>query len=88
VREAVANAARHGQCNEVYISLDHDGSILTVTIADNGIGFPRAGQLCQPRSITERVTALGGRVHIAENSDNHLRPGARLDIELPTRIYT
>lgn len=87
VREAVANAARHGQCSEVSISLDHDGSLLTVTIADNGIGFPRAGQLRQPRSITERVAALGGRMHIAEHSNNHLRPGARLDIEVPIRLY-
>ncbi|WP_157088939.1 sensor histidine kinase [Novosphingobium capsulatum] len=86
VREAVANAARHGQCSEVMISLHHDGSTLTVTIADDGVGFPGAGQLCQPRSITERVAALGGRVRIAEHSNNHLRPGARLDIEVPTRI--
>ena len=68
------------------ISLDHDGSTLTVTIADDGVGFPGAGQLCQPRSITERVAALGGRVRIADHSNNHLRPGARLDIEVPTRI--
>lgn len=87
VREAVANAARHGQCSEVTISLDHDGTMLTVTIADNGIGFPGTGPSRQPRSITERVAALGGRVHIAEHSDNHLRPGARLDIELPARLH-
>lgn len=87
VREAVANAARHGHCSEVSISLAHDGTNLTVTIADDGIGFPGAGQLCRPRSITERVIALGGRVRIADQTDDHLRPGARLDIEVPTRVH-
>lgn len=87
VREAVANAARHGQCSTVCISLDHDGSVLTVTIADDGIGFPCGMPARHPRSIAERVAMLGGRVHIAEPSTDAQRPGVRLDIEVPTRLY-
>lgn len=87
VREAVANAARHGHCNEVSIHLDHDGAKLIVSIIDDGVGFPEAGQPRRPRSISERVVALGGRVHITEQTGGPQRPGARLDIEVPTRAY-
>lgn len=87
VREAVANAARHGQCSAVDITLRNDGPTLVVTIADDGIGFPDDGRFRRPRSISERVAALGGRVDFTVNDDDEARPGARLEIELPARLH-
>jgi len=80
VREAVANAAKHGHCTRVDIALNRTDGMMRLVIGDNGQGFPAEGGQ-RPRSIGERVDALGGRLSICDNG-----PGARLDIELPTRI--
>jgi signal transduction histidine kinase len=82
VREAVANAARHGQCRQVEITLgaSSEGQ-LRLFIGDDGTGFPSGSGMVRPRSISERVEALGGRLIITDAS-----PGAMLDIFLPTRI--
>jgi signal transduction histidine kinase len=43
VREAVANAARHGGCYQVIVALVRDGARLKLSIADNGAGVPSGG---------------------------------------------
>lgn len=81
VREAVANAARHGHCTQVDIALTQGDDMMKLLIGDNGQGFAQDGTASRPRSIGERVDALGGTLVICNNG-----PGARLEIELPTRI--
>jgi signal transduction histidine kinase len=81
LREAVANAARHGNCREVVVSVARSGSALTLRIRDDGEGFPQAETAPRPRSISERVEALGGTLSIWHN-----RPGVLLEIALPNRI--
>ena len=79
VREAVANAVRHGSSNRVDLVLDHrTRGLLQVTIGDNGTGFPAAAATLRPRTISERIAVLGGHMRITSGPD-----GARLDIELP-----
>lgn len=81
VREAVANAARHGQCDSVVIALGREtGGLLRLSIGDNGKGFPSGAGVPRPRSISERVEALGGRLTVADR-----RPGVLLNIVLPAR---
>ena len=77
VREAIANAARHGKCNKVLVRLEDEGSQLRLSIADDGIGFPPTRNSSRPRSISERVEALGGSFELHSNSR-----GARLEIAL------
>jgi signal transduction histidine kinase len=81
LREAVANAARHGQCREVVVSVGRQGAALSLRIADDGNGFPKADPAPRPRSISERVEALGGTLSIC-----HSDPGVLLEIALPNRI--
>lgn len=81
IREAVANAARHGECREVAISLGRGAAGLTLRIADDGNGFPADRGPPRPRSISERIEALGGTLAICHN-----HPGALLEIALPNRI--
>jgi ligand-binding sensor domain-containing protein/signal transduction histidine kinase len=61
-KEAVNNAARHSRCTEVRIDLQVDGTMLLLTIVDNGIGFDPSvesgGQGL--RSMRRRATMLGG----------------------------
>jgi len=80
LREAIANAARHGECRQVRISLDragHDG--LCVTIEDDGSGLAEGAD---PRSISERVLALGGELETGSATIG----GARLVVTLPHAV--
>lgn len=79
VREAIANAVRHGKCRKVCVTLSDENGLLKLTIADDGTGFPDHPSPVLPRSISERVAALGGRFHVASTGS-----GARLDIAIHT----
>ncbi|GAC1569900.1 MAG: sensor histidine kinase [Novosphingobium sp.] len=87
VREGVANAARHGGGDAVWVELANAGAWLWLTIHDNGRGFPSetidaGGQIAlRPRSIAGRVAAMGGSLAISA-AEPH---GARLSIGLPLR---
>lgn len=81
MREAVANAGRHGGCREVVVSVSTGAPGLQLQIADDGDGFPADCPLTRPRSISERVETLGGTLSICHN-----HPGALLEITLPNRI--
>ena len=85
VREAVANAVRHGHATRIETRLSRSGGALEVEISDNGSGFPFEGELppeevadAGPSSLSERVENLGGRLRIASTPS-----GSRLRIKLP-----
>ncbi|MBC2670767.1 sensor histidine kinase [Novosphingobium piscinae] len=80
VREAVANAARHGHAGLINVRLARHGHGLALDIADDGSGFDAATRTRQPWSIRERVAALGGTLDVASGLD-----GTRLAIRLPAR---
>ncbi|MBC2667112.1 ATP-binding protein [Novosphingobium flavum] len=78
VREAVANAARHGHAERVTVRLGLAHGRLALQIEDNGIGFDAASQDGRPWSIRERVAAIGGEFALEST------PGSTvLAIELP-----
>jgi len=64
VREAVANAARHGHASSVTARIVLAEGTLTLHIEDNGTGFPAAQGSGGPWSIRERVTSLGGELSV------------------------
>ncbi len=77
MREGIANAVRHGQASRVGVELSAAMGGLQLQITDNGTGFPASDTPLSPRSIAERVAALGGTLAIASS------PGdTRLNIEL------
>ena len=74
LREAVANAARHGAAKHIgiRISLAGPGDIALV-ISDDGTGFRPDGGVAMPRSISERVAAMGGTMSVSSRiGDTHL----------------
>ncbi len=77
VREAVANAARHGKARQVTVRLGQPVGAIKLEIGDDGSGFNAAAQ-SGPWSIGERVSALGGELSLASGTD-----GTRLAILLP-----
>jgi signal transduction histidine kinase len=87
VQEAAVNAARHGQATQVHVDFGVAEKRLAISVSDNGHGFPFRGRMDHeglggshqgPRSLRERVTALGGTLDIESDAG-----GSRLDIRLP-----
>jgi len=72
LQESLSNVVRHAHATEVAVELQRCGSILTLTVEDNGVGMPAA--LPEGGSglagMRDRAAAIGGR--LAVNS----RPGA------------
>lgn len=89
IREAVANAVRHGGASCARLSLDHGEDHLRLTVRDDGHGLSRRGefdhrQLEQmrlgPVSLRERAAGLGGSLR-AISGDG----GLELRFDLPLR---
>lgn len=87
VREAVANAVRHGRSQNVTVEARTEPGRLKLEIADDGQGFDFEGEMMDeelkaagagPRSLQDRARAMGGRVSLTSSSE-----GARLGIDLP-----
>lgn len=87
VREALVNAVRHGEASQVTVEIHTRGDRITITVSDNGSGFPFDGSYSHaelvrrnlgPRNLRERVSALNGTVALDTS-----RSGARLEILLP-----
>jgi signal transduction histidine kinase len=87
LREAAANAVRHGKATKLVLAGEIADDCLLLTVRDNGSGFPEAGNfdhftLAQnglgPRSILERVESFRGTVDLV-SSDT----GATVSILIP-----
>lgn len=83
VREAVTNAARHGQASVARIELSN-GAGLRLRVADDGIGFDQGAVQAGShgfglRSIEERTAALGGAVHIESRPSG----GTAIEVVIP-----
>ena len=80
VREAVANAVRHGQARRVSVAIGEMENALQVTIADNGTGFDDLAPVRRPRSISERIAQLDGDLALESGAE-----GTTLRVSLPLR---
>ncbi len=78
VREAIANAARHGKAQVVTVNYASAADWLQLIIVDDGAGISQSLSDSKPWSISERIAALGGQLSIAPVS-----PGTKLVISLP-----
>ena len=67
VKEAVRNAARHSQGDEISLQLRVTSEQLTVVVADNGRGMPpgEAASRHGLRNMQERLADVGGFCHVA-----------------------
>jgi signal transduction histidine kinase len=77
LREAVANAVRHGQASEVDVQLGVTGDQLRFDVSDNGSGFTlkNGKDVTEPWSLRERVDRAQGTLMLVS------RPG-RTDISI------
>jgi signal transduction histidine kinase len=78
VREGIANAVRHGTAKVVSVKTERIAGGLSLAITDDGTGFPDAEVAGLPKSLAERVEALGGKMAVASIGN-----GTRIGITLP-----
>jgi signal transduction histidine kinase len=67
LREAVANAVRHGGANRVDVALDVANDRLELKVADNGSGFPKRKGQAMPWSLKERVERANGSMRLVSS---------------------
>ena len=79
VSEALTNAAKHSHGSEVRVKAACAGGLLTVEVADDGIGGAAAGAGSGLRGLADRVEALGGRLTVSSPPGR----GTRLRAEFP-----
>jgi two-component system, NarL family, sensor histidine kinase UhpB len=82
-QEGITNALRHGQAQQVRVSLHGDADEVTLELADHGIGLPAEGWR-RPghyglRWLAERVETLKGELRVEANTPR----GARLFVRVP-----
>ena len=65
IREAVANAVRHGEATRVTVAISREGDHLRLSVADNGRGFAIAGDVQPPVSLHSRVREAGGELEVS-----------------------
>ena len=83
VQEALTNVVRHAHASAVQVRLREEGGRLTLTVRDDGSGFPerataKAGSFGL-MGMRERVYMLGGEMQI----DNPEGGGGRITVRLP-----
>ena len=66
LREAVANAVRHGHADRIDVGLALEDDRLQLSVADNGSGFSdgNGGTLAEPWSLKERVERANGTIRL------------------------
>jgi len=79
VSEALTNAAKHSHGSEVRVKAACAGELLTIEVADDGIGGAAPGNGTGLRGLADRVEALGGRLTVSSPPGR----GTRLRAEFP-----
>ncbi len=79
VGEAISNAIKHGRASRVRVDAHTEGTVLTLTIHDDGVGGadPRAGSGL--RRLAERVAASGGLLTVRDAAPH----GTIIEASLP-----
>ena len=62
VKESLNNALKHSAASEIKLSIRLDGTVLKITVIDNGIGSPLTSTLAGhgQENIAGRMAAIGG----------------------------
>jgi signal transduction histidine kinase len=71
VLEGLRNSRRHANANSMTIDASVTGHELTITMSDDGIGFPAGAE--PPWTIASHVAEAGGEVRIEDSHPAQLR---------------
>jgi len=80
LQEALANVARHSKADKVMVELKSDENAVTLTIADNGIGFDskQSAKGIGLDSMQERLIAVNGKIEVISEKSKGTRVVAKV----------
>ena len=83
VQEALTNAVKHSQANQIKLQIQDDVDTLWLIVEDDGVGFNPAQKTTGFgfTSMRERVFALGGRLYIVSAPGQ----GCQINVKLPLK---
>jgi signal transduction histidine kinase len=81
VSEALANAAKHARASVAHVDVEVAGSLLHISVGDDGVGGADPSQGSGLIGLTDRVQALGGTLTVLSPP----RQGTTIRAELPLR---
>jgi signal transduction histidine kinase len=81
VSEALANAAKHARASVAHVDVETVGSLLRVSIRDDGLGGADPSRGSGLIGLTDRVQALGGTLSVL----SPLGKGTTIRVELPSQ---
>jgi signal transduction histidine kinase len=88
VQEGLVNVRKHSQARHALVRLGSNQNLWTLSLEDDGKGFPFSGRLAQaemdeigkgPMIIKERVRLIGGELTVESNPGQ----GSRLEVTVP-----
>jgi signal transduction histidine kinase len=80
VQEALNNCAKHAKATSVTVTFQQSAEALEVSVSDDGAGFdPSTDKGLGLLGMEERVTRLGGSIHVQSQKGK----GARVTVRLP-----
>ncbi len=83
VQEALTNVRKHASARRVRLAVGVDGGVLTVSVADDGRGFPAVSAIDKPgyglRAMRERAARVGATFAAANRPEG----GAEVRVTLP-----
>jgi signal transduction histidine kinase len=79
VSEALANAAKHARASVAHVRVTTAGSLLQVSIRDDGLGGADPSRGSGLIGLTDRVQALGGTLSVLSPPGE----GTTIQVELP-----
>jgi signal transduction histidine kinase len=79
VAEALTNVAKHANATAATVRADVVDGTLRIRVADNGVGGADPQRGAGIRGLVDRVAALGGNLHVADDAAG----GTRLEAEIP-----
>jgi signal transduction histidine kinase len=79
IREAVANAVRHGNASRVDVRVSRGGTDIVIVVIDNGTGLKAELPQQGPWSIRARLYQLGGEVELVSSP-----AGLRVEMRFPS----
>ena len=82
VSESLANVAKYASASRARVELARDDGLLVVEVSDDGGGGADPGKGSGLRGLTDRVEALGGRLHVSSEPGR----GTTVRAELPMRV--
>jgi signal transduction histidine kinase len=65
VAEALTNVARYSRATRASVDVQNDGGLARIEIRDDGIGGANPDRGTGLRGLSDRVSALGGRLHVS-----------------------